>query len=43
MGLDALAASEVVRLSTGPTTRIEEIEAALECFAEAADRMRLVA
>lgn len=43
MGLDALAASEVVRLSTGPTTRIEEIEAALECFAEAADRMKLVA
>lgn len=40
MGLDANEAAEVVRLSTAPITRKDEIERALQCFAEVTERMK---
>lgn len=43
MGLDANEASEVVRLSTAPTTSKGEIEIALQCFAEVTDRLKIIA
>lgn len=43
MGLDANKAAEVVRLSTAPTTLKDEIERALQCFAEVTDRMKVMA
>lgn len=43
IGLDAIEASEVVRLSTGPTTCKKDILGALQYFAESADRIKLVA
>jgi len=43
MGLDANEAAEVVRFSTAPTTCKGEIAMALQCIAEAADRMKVSA
>ena len=43
MGLDANEAAEVVRFSTAPTTCKGEIAMALQCIAEAADRMKVIA
>ncbi|PKP97084.1 MAG: hypothetical protein CVT74_15195 [Alphaproteobacteria bacterium HGW-Alphaproteobacteria-13] len=43
MGLDANEAAEVVRLSTAPTTCKSEIAMALQCIAEAAGRMKVIA
>lgn len=43
MGLNEIETTEVVRLSTGPATRKDEIEQALQCFAAVAERMEVIA
>lgn len=43
LGLDGTAVAEVVRLSTAPTTCMDQIENALQCFAQVVERMKIMA